>query len=74
MGVCEVPGEGGIGGEAEGVLHAVLPTRRRGRRGRGGAGVWAKGMARDFLSDIAGNAKLQRLYCELRDALDNSPQ
>ena len=42
--------------------------------GGGGAvlGFGVKGMARDFLSDIAGNTKLQRLYCELRDALDNS--
>ena len=29
-------------------------------------------LLRDFLGVIAGNAKLQRLYCEVRDALDQS--
>ena len=43
------------------------------RPGAGGQqvlGFGTQAMARDFLSVIAGNAKLQRLYCELRDALD----
>ena len=50
--------------------------RPGGGGGEGGVvlGFGVRGMARDFLSDIAGNAKLQRLYCELRDALDSPSQ
>ena len=57
MQFCQPAGGGGRGGkEEEGMV----------------LGFGVRGMARDFLSDIAGNAKLQRLYCELRDALDSS--
>ena len=44
------------------------------RPGSGGKdvvlGFERREMAKDFLAVIAGNAKLQKLYCELRDAMD----
>ena len=42
---------------------------RSGMGARAVLGFDAKAMLKEFLSVIAGNAKLQRLYCEIRDAL-----
>ena len=57
-------GGGAIGGETMGGAVGGA----RGREMVLGFGV--REMGREFLGVIAENAKLQRLYCELRDALD----
>ena len=65
MQYCRPDGGGGHGG-GDGGGNGVSGYQRP----KVVLGFGAQEMLRDFLTLIAGNAKLQRLYCELRDAIN----